>query len=97
MKLALVGLSFQSVRPLYVAIGVGATMCFLSMMYSGYAVYVHFVTKSTVSGWTSLVLLQTFIGGIQLIVLGFAGHYIGQISENIKSRPHYIIADTNSK
>ncbi|HAZ14143.1 MAG: hypothetical protein A2X86_02745 [Bdellovibrionales bacterium GWA2_49_15] len=94
-RLALVGLSFHSVRPLYVAVALGLMMCFFSLLYAGYAVYMHFVMKDTVSGWTSLVILHTFLGGVQLVVLGFVGHYIGQISENIKARPNYIVAEKN--
>jgi len=46
-----------------------------------------------VPGWTSLVVVTTFIGGIQLIVLGVIGEYIGDIHAEVKRRPLYVIGE----
>jgi len=46
-----------------------------------------------VPGWTSIVVVVTFIGGIQLIVLGVIGEYIGDIHEEVKRRPLYVISE----
>jgi dolichol-phosphate mannosyltransferase len=43
------------------------------------------------SGWTSLFVLIIFFGGIQLITIGIVGAYIGNLFEEIKNRPEYII------
>jgi hypothetical protein len=46
-----------------------------------------------VPGWTSIVVVTSFIGGIQLIVLGVIGEYIGDIHAEVKRRPLYVISD----
>ena len=43
--------------------------------------------------WTSLVVVTTFIGGIQLIVLGVIGEYIGDIHDEVKRRPLYVVSE----
>lgn len=47
-----------------------------------------------VTGFTTLLTMMMFIGGIQLISIGILGEYIGRIYEEIKQRPLYIIAQT---
>ncbi|WP_027186736.1 glycosyltransferase family 2 protein [Desulfovibrio cuneatus] len=44
-----------------------------------------------VQGWTSLMCLQAFLGGIILLSLGIIGEYIGKIYEEVKARPLYIV------
>ena len=47
----------------------------------------------TVPGWASIVVAVTLIGGIQLIVLGVIGVYIGDIHAEVKRRPLYIVSE----
>lgn len=46
-----------------------------------------------VSGWTSLICIISFIGGIQLLCIGVIGEYIGKIYIESKHRPRYIVAE----
>jgi polyisoprenyl-phosphate glycosyltransferase len=46
-----------------------------------------------VPGWTSIVMVVSFIGGIQLIVLGVIGEYIADIHAEVKGRPLYVISE----
>jgi hypothetical protein len=46
-----------------------------------------------VPGWTSIVMVVSFIGGIQLIVLGVIGEYIADIHAEVKRRPLYVISE----
>ena len=48
-----------------------------------------------VSGWASLVCIILFIGGIQLFCMGIMGQYISKNYMESKSRPHYIVRETN--
>jgi glycosyltransferase involved in cell wall biosynthesis len=45
------------------------------------------------TGFTTLLTMMMFIGGIQLITIGILGEYIGRIYEEIKQRPLYIISE----
>ncbi len=46
-----------------------------------------------VAGWTSMICLTAFIGGMILLSLGIIGEYIGKIYEEIKGRPVFIVAE----
>ena len=46
-----------------------------------------------VEGWTSVFFMVTFIGGIQLIILGIIGEYLGNLFIESKKRPNYIISE----
>ncbi|MDR3193768.1 MAG: glycosyltransferase family 2 protein [Tannerella sp.] len=43
------------------------------------------------TGWTSLITVITFFGGVQLLTVGVLGQYIGVLFDEIKNRPEYII------
>jgi dolichol-phosphate mannosyltransferase len=63
----------------------------LGFIYGVYALYQHVFLSKTITGWTSLVLLILFLGGVQLLCLGVVGEYISRIYEQSKQRPLYII------
>jgi glycosyltransferase involved in cell wall biosynthesis len=50
-----------------------------------------------VAGWASTICVVVFIGGLQLFCLGIIGQYIAKIYLETKKRPHYIIAESNTK
>ncbi|MBL0358677.1 MAG: glycosyltransferase family 2 protein [Chitinophagaceae bacterium] len=94
MLLALQGITSFSTKPLYIAIYIGFTFSLLSLLYIPYAIYSYFIGK-VVSGWASLIVTVTFLGGLQLIILGIIGLYLGKLFMQSKGRPMYIIDKTN--
>jgi dolichol-phosphate mannosyltransferase len=44
-----------------------------------------------VSGWTSIVLVVIYFGGVQLLTIGILGQYIGNLFDEVKRRPEYIV------
>ena len=54
-------------------------------------------TDETVKGWTSVLLSILFIGGVNMILLGIIGEYIGKLYIQSKNRPYYLIKKTNVK
>ena len=52
-----------------------------------------FFNDPAVTGFTTLLTMVVFIGGIQLITIGILGEYIGRIYEEIKQRPLYVVAE----
>ncbi len=90
MKLALDGLVSFSAVPLRLASWLGAMAALLGFGYLLYAFIARLAGVSIPAGWTSTVIIILFLGGIQLMVLGILGDYIGRIFDEVKNRPHYI-------
>lgn len=95
LNFALNGITQFSIKPLRLAIIIGFFMALLGVLYALYAVYDHFIGSHTVSGWTSLVIVVLMTSGIQLMLLGVVGEYVGKTFVQTKSRPDYIVAETN--
>jgi len=90
-QLATSGILSFSTKPLQLGIFVGVIFSLLSFIMVMWTVVEFFLDKSIPSGWTTLVVLLLMFSGIQLIVLGIIGAYIGGIYEEVKNRPRYII------
>ena len=94
MSLALAGITSFSVKPLYMAIYLGFIFAFLSFLYLPYVVYSYY-SGNSVSGWSSVLITIAFFGGLNLIIMGVLGIYIGKILIQNKERPLYIIQEEN--
>jgi dolichol-phosphate mannosyltransferase len=85
-------LSFSKL-PLKISIGIGILFAVLAIAYGVFAVLVFFFTGSLPQGWPSIIALISFTSGIQLVMMGVIGLYIGEIFDEVKNRPLYIIED----
>ncbi len=97
MRFAIQGITSFSTRPLHIAIflGIGLSM-FAFLFYIAYVLYsVYF--GHIISGWASVISTIVFFGGLNLIVLGIIGMYIGKLFIQSKQRPNYLIRSTNYK
>jgi dolichol-phosphate mannosyltransferase len=47
-----------------------------------------------VPGWASVIVVMSFLGGVQLIVTGMMGVYVGRVFDEVKARPLYIVRET---
>ncbi|KFF01169.1 glycosyl transferase family 2 [Chryseobacterium formosense] len=92
---AFTGITAFSVKPLYIAAYLGFLFSGISVI--GYGLYVlyAFIAKTEISGWASLIMTIVFFGGLQLIILGIIGIYLGKIFKQVKERPNYIIKNKN--
>ncbi|UCH93852.1 MAG: glycosyltransferase [Candidatus Aminicenantes bacterium] len=88
---ALTGITSFSLKPLRLSILLGLFFAVLAFGYGVYAILTKLLTDQAVPGWASVLASVLFIGGIQLIVLGIIGEYIGKLVMESKQRPHYII------
>ncbi|PWS29695.1 glycosyltransferase family 2 protein [Pedobacter paludis] len=93
-RLALHGVTSFSIKPLYSAVYLGFIFSFASILYIPYVIYA-FVNNVEVSGWASMLMTIVFFGGLQLIILGIIGIYVGKMFMQTKNRPNYIIRSTN--
>lgn len=98
VRFAVQGITAFSVRPLYMATGLGLFFALLATLYIPYILISYFYfPKHTVPGWTSILATVVFFGGIQLVVLGIIGMYLGKLFMQAKNRPNYIVRSTNLK
>jgi len=94
VRFAVQGVTAFSVRPLYIATGLGLFFSLMALLYIPY-ILISYFTGHAVTGWTSLIATIAFFGGMQLMVLGIIGMYLGKLFMQSKQRPNYIIRSTN--
>ncbi|OQP50596.1 glycosyl transferase family 2 [Niastella yeongjuensis] len=94
IRFALQGITSFSIRPLYAATYIGFTFAALSTLYIPYALYSYYFGY-TISGWSSLIVTVVFFGGLQLMILGIIGIYLGKLFMQNKHRPVYIVKESN--
>lgn len=94
-SLAFSGITSFSTKPLYLAAYVGFAFTILSLLVYGIYVIYSFVIGTHISGWASLIMTVVFFGGMQLIMMGIIGMYLGKIFKQVKDRPNYIIRSKN--
>lgn len=98
IKLAADGILGFSSAPLKLISKVGYTFSFISFLGILYAVGMKiFRPEVTVPGWTLMIIAVLFIGGIQMIMLGVLGSYIGRIYTEVQNRPLYLVSEIYQK
>ena len=93
IRFAATGVISFSSAPLRAALDLGFLVSAVSFAYGIWSVIVRVAGLYHVPGWTSIVVVSTFLGGIQLIILGVIGEYIGDIHDEVKRRPLYVIGE----
>ncbi len=93
VNLAFEGLTSFSVLPLRLASMIGVLSAFVALIFGIVIILKKFIYGDPVAGYPSLVVLITFIGGIQLLALGVIGEYLGRVFNETKNRPLYLIKD----
>ena len=91
LRLAIDGILSFSLTPLRLATWLGFLSAGLALSGIFYALVLRLFTNSWVSGWTSMLLAILFLGGVQLILLGILGEYVGRIYGEVKRRPLYLV------
>jgi dolichol-phosphate mannosyltransferase len=98
MDLALTGIVSFSYAPLRLAALVGAgislvafatALFYLVQRLAGFRVFGH--SPEDVPGFTSVFVLMAFLFGVQLLMLGVLGEYVGRIFEEVKRRPVFVV------
>ena len=90
-NLAFDGLTSFSIMPLRLASTIGFLSALIGFFYGTVIVFKTLFFHEPVAGFTSLVVLVTFFGGIQLLSIGIIGEYIGRIFNETKNRPLYVV------
>ena len=91
LTLAADGVFSFSTIPIRIATTVGLVATTSSTLFVGYAILERILLGTSPKGFTAIVVLLTFFFGLQVILLGIVGEYVGRIYEEVKARPLYII------
>ena len=88
-----------SIFPLRIATYIGFFSSICGFLLGVLYILIYFLSKNNVEGWTTLVVLVLFIGGLILFSIGILGEYIGRSYLTINNRPQYVIKEIidNSK
>ncbi|HPE41326.1 MAG TPA: glycosyltransferase family 2 protein [Bacteroidales bacterium] len=92
LKFAAIGMFYFSKKPLKIATFTGFLAVLAGVFYAFLVLIAKlFSSDIAVSGWTSTIILIVFFGGVQLLTIGVLGQYIGNLFDEAKNRPEYII------
>jgi len=96
-RLALHGVTSFSVRPLRLATFFGVVISLIAFAYLFYALIAFFLFEINLPGWSSIVSSVLLLGGIQLVMLGIIGEYLGMLYVQSKQRPTYIVRESSKE
>lgn len=97
ISFAIDGITSCSIKPIRIITSLGIIVSFISFIYLLYVMITHFLGGTSVMGWTTMVVLISLFGGIQILCIGVIGEYIGKIYNETKERPRFIIQDYRLK
>ena len=97
LGLSIEGLTSFSVAPLRFASLLGVLLASAAFLFGLSILWEVFTTGKQVPGYPSLVVGLMTIGGVQLIMIGVLGEYIGKILSELKARPIYFVAEHTEK
>jgi len=92
LRLSAQAVTGLSAKPLRFSFYFGLLTAALCAIYAAFAV-IALIAGRTVQGWTSVIVLVTFIGAVQLASIGIAGEYIARIYEQTRGVPRYVIVE----
>ena len=95
LRYSIEGIVSFSNTPIHLASYLGLGLTGLSLIAMVFVFVRALICGDEVAGWPSLVCIITFLGGVQMFVMGVMGQYISKTYMEVKRRPHYIVKDTN--
>ena len=95
--LSIEGLTSFSVAPLRFASLLGVLLASAAFLFGLSILWETWLSGKSVPGYPSLVVGLMTIGGVQLIMIGIVGEYIGKILSELKARPIYFVAEHSEK
>ncbi|MFD3521466.1 glycosyltransferase family 2 protein [Streptomyces sp. NPDC058653] len=87
-------LSFNN-KPLRAALYLGLALLSLASLYAAWIVVDAMVNGVDAPGYVTLLVAVTALSGVQMVMVGVVGEYVGRIYYEVKRRPHYLVAATD--
>ncbi len=92
LRLAVNGALSFSEAPLRLAIWCGLAVSVLAMLYGFYVIGLWLANSRLVEGWSSTIVVISFLCGLNMLMTGIMGLYIGRIHAEVKRRPLYVVS-----
>ena len=92
LNFAIDGVLAYSIMPLRLGLYIGFLCAVVSILIICHVLVSKFIFDDAVAGWTTTMACILFFGGMQMMVLGIIGEYLGRVFEEVKKRPLYLIA-----
>ncbi len=93
VRLALSGYIGFSQLPLRAAVGLGFFFAVVGFCFAAWAVLSKILGVPTPWGWASTLAVIMTLGGVQLLVLGIMGEYLGRVLDEVRGRPRYVLRE----
>jgi dolichol-phosphate mannosyltransferase len=94
VRLAVSGYVGFSTVPLRIASWLGLLVAAIGFGIAVWAVGTKILGIASPRGWASTIAIMLFLGGIQLLVLGVMGEYLGRVYDEVRARPSYVVRGT---
>ena len=91
--LAADGILSFSLLPLRAATWLGVSAAGLALAGIVYALVARLATGAWIEGWAATFLAVLFLGGVQLMLIGVLGEYLGRVYGEVKRRPLYLVRE----
>jgi glycosyltransferase involved in cell wall biosynthesis len=92
-RLAFNAITSFSIVPLRLATYLGILSAGIGLFYGFYFIYKKIFLGIPVLGYASIIVAVLFVGGIQLLILGIIGEYLGRVYQEVQGRPIYILRE----
>jgi polyisoprenyl-phosphate glycosyltransferase len=96
LRLALDGLISFSLAPLRLTLAAGFAIAIFAFVIGLFAIVTRLAGVYSLPGWASILVVVSLIGGVQLVLMGVLGLYVGRMYNEVKARPLYILDDPRS-
>jgi glycosyltransferase involved in cell wall biosynthesis len=92
-RLAFNAITSFSTFPLRLATYLGLFSSGVGLCYAIYFLYKKLFLGIPVLGYASIIVAVLFVGGVQLLILGIMGEYLGRVYQEVQARPIYIVRE----
>jgi dolichol-phosphate mannosyltransferase len=92
MDLAVTGYVGFSSMPLRMAAWLGVSTAALGFLLIIWSIASRLIRPDVPQGWASTIAVILFVGGVQLVILGIIGEYLGRVYDEVRVRPLYVVS-----
>ncbi|MDJ0610367.1 MAG: glycosyltransferase family 2 protein [Kiloniellales bacterium] len=92
-NLAIEGITSATTAPLRLSSYMGLLIALLAFLGGVWIIIKTIIFGDPVQGWPSMMVVILFLGGVQMVVLGVMGEYLGRLFNESKGRPLYLLND----